>query len=77
MVASLLYNIPSIELKEGLLSSTIMLISPLQLEKAELPIEVTELPIVYSVSCLELYIAELPIEVTELGMVTEVSPLHL
>ena len=52
-------------------------VKPLQPEKAELAIEVTELGIVTEVKPRQLEKAELPIEVTELGMVTEVKLLQL
>ena len=49
-------------------------VSPEQLKKAYLPIEVTELPMVTEVRPEQPAKAPSPIEVTELGMVTEVSP---
>ena len=49
---------------------------PLQLEKAELPIEVTELGIVILVKLIQPLNAPLPIEVTELGIVTLVKSLQ-
>ena len=50
----------------------------LQPMNAELPIEVTELPIVTEVSPLQLLNALLPIEVTELGiLILPVNPLQL
>ena len=48
-------------------------VKPLQLLKAELPMEVTELGIVIDVSPLQEQNAALPMVVMELGMVTEVK----
>ena len=59
-----------------LLSSTLILAIPLQLEKAPYPMVVTELGIVILVK-LEQPLKALPsTEVTELGMVIEVRPLQ-
>ena len=52
-------------------------VKPLQPEKAELAIEVTELGMVTDVKLLQPLKAEFSILVTELGMVTEVKPLQL
>ena len=51
-------------------------VKPLQLEKAEDSIDVTELGIVTDVKPLQLLKAEEPIDVTELGIVTDVKPLQ-
>ena len=54
--------------------STVSEVSPEQPEKANLPIEVTELGMVNEVSPEQPEKAYSPIEATELGMVSEVSP---
>ena len=64
------------ELYTELPLSTFMLVKPLQLENAPVPIEVTELGMVTLVRPLQLRNAPSPIEVTELGMVTLVKPLQ-
>ena len=51
-------------------------VRPLQLEKALLPIEVTELPMVTVVRPVQSEKAEFPIVVTELPMVTESRPVQ-
>ena len=52
----------------GLLFATLILVSPLQPENAQLPIEVTELGMSILVSPLQPENADSPIDVTELGM---------
>ena len=49
---------------------------PLQPEKAELPIEVTELGISTDVKLLQPEKAEPPIDLTEFGISTDVKPLQ-
>ena len=51
-------------------------IRPLQPLNAEVPMELTEFPMVTNVKPLQPENAEFPMEVTELGMVTDVKPLH-
>ena len=60
----------------GLFASTVMEVSPLHPEKAEFPMDVTELGIVIEVSPLHPEKAASPMNVTELGIVIEVSPLQ-
>ncbi len=52
----------------------VILVIPLQLENASLPIDVTEEGIVTEASLTQSLNAQLPISVTELGIVTEVRP---
>ena len=56
--------------------STIMLVRPLQLRNAYLPISVTDLGMVTIVKPLQFSNARSPILVTDLGMVTLVKPLQ-
>ena len=60
----------------GLVSSTLIDVSPLQPEKALLSIDVTLLGMVSDVRPLQPEKAELTMNVTLLGMVTDVRPLQ-
>ena len=59
-----------------LLALKLTVVSPVQSEKAELPMEVTELGIVTDDKLLQPLKASTPIEVTELGIVTDVNPVN-
>ena len=60
----------------GVMASHLNKFKSLQPSNAELPIEVTELPIVTDVKPKHQRNALSPIEVTELGMVIDVKPRH-
>jgi hypothetical protein len=60
----------------GLSAFTYISVKPMQPEKANIPIKVTEFPIVTEVKPRQTQKAHFPIVVTELGTVTEVNPMH-
>jgi hypothetical protein len=65
------------EMDCGVARRLVTTVKPLQNPKAELPIVVTELPIVTFVKSEQYAKASRPIVVTELGIVTAVKPLQV